>query len=55
MRNPTDAFKFATLASSSYSSFFQTSENPTIHRMGVFMNKYNVNTTQIGVEKIEKG
>ena len=54
MRNPTSAFKFATLKSSSYEIFFKQDINEVIRRMGKFMEPYNTDTTAEGVEKVRR-
>ena len=55
MRNPTKEFKFATVKSSSYETFFRKSERDVLKRMGMFMEKYNVDTTHEGIEKVKNG
>ena len=55
MRNPTSAFKFATLKFSSYEIFFKQDKNEVIRRMGKFMEPYNTDTTAEGVEKVRSG
>lgn len=54
MRNPTSAFKFATLKFSSYEIFFKQDKNEVIRRMGKFMEPYNTDTTAEGVEKVRR-
>ena len=55
MRNPTSAFKFAIRKSTSYESFFKNSHSNVVKRMGVFMQKYNYETLDIGVEMVKNG
>ena len=54
MRNPTSAFKFATLKFSSYEIFFKQDKNEVIRRIGKFMEPYNTDTTAEGVEKVRR-
>ena len=55
MRNPTPEFKFATVKSTSYESFFRYAETDVLKRMGVFMRQYDFKNTTVGVEMVKNG
>ena len=55
MRNPTSDFRYGLLKSSNYETYFRNSEIETLRWMGKFMEKYNVESTREGVEKVKNG
>ncbi|XP_012566745.2 glutamate receptor ionotropic, NMDA 2A [Hydra vulgaris] len=55
IRNPTPSFKFATAKSTSFVSFFRSSDIPEYQRIGKFMDAYNVNTLKEGVDRVKNG
>ena len=54
-QHPTDEFKFATSRDTSIEMFFKSSPNPQYNRMYYFMKKYNVNSTDEGLNKTLQG
>uniref|UniRef100_A0A7M5V1T0 Uncharacterized protein n=2 Tax=Clytia hemisphaerica TaxID=252671 RepID=A0A7M5V1T0_9CNID len=55
MRNPSSDFRYGLLKSSNYETYFRNSEIETLRWMGKFMEKYNVESTREGVEKVKNG
>ena len=55
MRNPTPAFRFGTTRGTSYITFFKYGESEVIRRMYEFMERYNVESANEGIEKVKNG
>lgn len=55
MRNPTSAFRYATMKSTSFESFFRDSESEVLRRMSEFMEQFNVDTPEEGIQNILNG
>ena len=55
LTNPTDSFKFATIKSSSMQEYFRFTDNTAYRKMNAFMEKYNVDTNEMGAKKVVTG
>ena len=53
--NPTNDFKFATIASTSVAEYFRRSTSEHFRRMFTFMKKYNLKSTREGAMKVLNG
>lgn len=55
MRNPTSEFRFGTMKNSMLESFFRDNDNDVIRKMSKFMEQYNSDTTEDGINKMMNG